>query len=321
MSDQSTDEAEIIDLIHRNRIAAWTSDFATYEQCFVHAPYTTRWNATKLAGIFVWQGWDDYSARVRKQFSLGLTSKLNAYETEVVDLKLRVYGDMAWATFRQRYPAADWHHTGMSPSYEVRVFERHDGSWRVAFLGYLDGDPVPTASPLVNVGPDGTVLWQNEAATALLADDDDLVIRNGRIKARDSKNDQRLQGAIKWAAGQGSPMIPGRGGLPIVIEAGDGIPAKVWWVIADSGQILLSLAAQGNEEKQLAAAAVVFGLSPAQRQIAAQIVAGRSVAEAAGAMGITANTARTHLERIFEKTGVRTQPALVRVLLSTVVPI
>ena len=33
-------------------------------------------------------------------------------------------------------------------------------------------------------------------------------------------------------------------------------------------------------------------------------------------MGTTESTARTHLNRVFDKTGVRTQPALVRVLLS-----
>jgi DNA-binding CsgD family transcriptional regulator len=38
-------------------------------------------------------------------------------------------------------------------------------------------------------------------------------------------------------------------------------------------------------------------------------------------LGITANTARTHLDRIFDKTGVRTQPALVRALLSVAAPV
>ena len=43
--------------------------------------------------------------------------------------------------------------------------------------------------------------------------------------------------------------------------------------------------------------------------------------ERATEMKITPNTARTHLNRVFEKTGVRTQTALVRVLLSTAAPI
>ena len=37
MVNNPDDEVAIIDLIHRNRIASWTKDFAAYEKCFVHA--------------------------------------------------------------------------------------------------------------------------------------------------------------------------------------------------------------------------------------------------------------------------------------------
>ena len=67
-------------------------------------------------------------------------------------------------------------------------------------------------------------------------------------------------------------------------------------------------------------AAVVYGLSPAQKLVAGHIVAGLSIGEIAEAMQIKPNTVRTHLDRIFEKTGVRNQTALVRVLLSIVTP-
>jgi DNA-binding CsgD family transcriptional regulator len=36
--------------------------------------------------------------------------------------------------------------------------------------------------------------------------------------------------------------------------------------------------------------------------------------------GVTLNTARTHLRRLFDKTGVRTQAALVRALLAITPP-
>jgi DNA-binding CsgD family transcriptional regulator len=38
-------------------------------------------------------------------------------------------------------------------------------------------------------------------------------------------------------------------------------------------------------------------------------------------MKIKPSTARTHLERIFDKTGVRSQPALVRLLLLAAAPV
>jgi DNA-binding CsgD family transcriptional regulator len=91
---------------------------------------------------------------------------------------------------------------------------------------------------------------------------------------------------------------------------------RVWWVLAGDGSIIFAMGTAGLNEKRLDAAAVVFGLSPAQKQLAAHVAGGRSLPEIADLMGITANTARTHLNRIFDKTGVHSQAALVRILLS-----
>lgn len=152
MPDRSDDEAAITALIHRSRIAVWMHDFDDYAKCFVHGAGTARWNASPISGIHVRQGWEEISAAARRMFELyeGQKHPTNAYETQVLDLRIHVSGDMAWATYRQKYPDAPmppgwtqsrpWHHAGNSPSHEVRVFERQDGKWRIAFLGYLDPD-------------------------------------------------------------------------------------------------------------------------------------------------------------------------------------
>jgi len=58
-----------------------------------------------------------------------------------------------------------------------------------------------------------------------------------------------------------------------------------------------------------------FGLTPAEAGFALEIVKGDGRAAAAARSNITTGTARTHLARIFEKTGVRRQAELVRLLL------
>ena len=339
MADLSDDEAAILAVIHGSRIAVWMRDFEAYQKCYVHAPYTTRWNASPVSGITVSTGWDEIADKVRQgiasyagspDFSASV-AHANAYATEILDLKIRISGDMAWATYRQAYPATTaprgvvpsraWHHASPSPTHEVRVLERQGGEWRIAFIGFLDPGSGRSASALLQLAPDGTVEWQSDAAAEALAGEDDLVIRNGRLRVRDTSTDARLQAAIKWAATLSAPIMPGRGSLPIAMEAGDGLPTKVWWVIAESGKIFFSLGDPGRDEQRLDAAAIVYGLSRAQRQVAGHIVAGHTLAETAEHMGITVNTARTHLDRVFEKTGVRTQPALVRALLSVAAPI
>ena len=60
----------------------------------------------------------------------------------------------------------------------------------------------------------------------------------------------------------------------------------------------------------------LYALTVVEARLAAWLAQGKSVHEAAAAMGITVNTARAYLKRIYDKTGVRRQPELVRVLLS-----
>jgi DNA-binding CsgD family transcriptional regulator len=324
VANDPKDEADILDLIHRNRIAIWLHDLDLYQQCFVHADYLTRWNASRTGGVFIRQGWDNIEARVKHLFTdPTVRSPRNAHETTVENLMLRIDGDMAWATFDQKYPSEeqvsiveDYRHTR-----EVRVFERHGGDWRIAFWGVMNQSVTGHDAAVLHLDGEGTVTWASTQARAALATDDDLVIRNGRLRVRDSRTDQKLQAAIKWAAGLDTSFLVGRGSIPVVLEAGEGLPTRVWWLIADNGLIVFLIGDSSFSERRLDAAAAVFGLSPAQKRLAGLVAEGLSLPEIAERMAITANTARTHLERVYEKVGVRTQPALVRILLSTAAPV
>lgn len=63
-------------------------------------------------------------------------------------------------------------------------------------------------------------------------------------------------------------------------------------------------------------AQAVYGLSDGQARLARQIADGKGAKEAAEALGISVNTARTHLSRLYDKTEAHAQTALVRLLLS-----
>lgn len=58
----------------------------------------------------------------------------------------------------------------------------------------------------------------------------------------------------------------------------------------------------------------LYRLTAGEARLASCLLQGKSVEEAAAAMGITVNTARAYLKRIYNKTGVRRQPELVRLL-------
>ena len=62
----------------------------------------------------------------------------------------------------------------------------------------------------------------------------------------------------------------------------------------------------------------LFGLTPAETRLALAIFDGQTPAEAAETLGITHNTARNQLARVFEKTGANRQAALVRLIMRSV---
>lgn len=64
--------------------------------------------------------------------------------------------------------------------------------------------------------------------------------------------------------------------------------------------------------------ACLYHLTPAEEALALRLVQGQSLKEAAEELGITLNTARTHLKHIFLKTGTQRQSELMRLLLQGV---
>ena len=64
----------------------------------------------------------------------------------------------------------------------------------------------------------------------------------------------------------------------------------------------------------IAALRRLYGLTPAEGRVAAHIGHGISVADAAQSLGISVGTTRTHLKRIFGKTGATRQAQLVRLI-------
>ena len=91
---------------------------------------------------------------------------------------------------------------------------------------------------------------------------------------------------------------------------------------AGAGAVLLRLIDPADAPlPDPAALRTQFGFTPAESALALDILAGNDLAESARRRGITRNTARVHLRRLFEKTGTRRQAELMRLLLLCPQPI
>ncbi|WP_269617985.1 helix-turn-helix transcriptional regulator [Zhongshania sp. BJYM1] len=63
----------------------------------------------------------------------------------------------------------------------------------------------------------------------------------------------------------------------------------------------------------------LFGLTPAEARLAIRLVNGLSLDEAAVSLGVSRNTAKSHLSAVFSKTGVTRQTQLIQLILNSVV--
>lgn len=106
------------------------------------------------------------------------------------------------------------------------------------------------------------------------------------------------------------------GRLPVIIGEDDTGETSICWVAPQSGSARITFSDERAIEKRLGMAGVTFRLSPEQLKLTRLIVRGFDSSAAAERLGVSPNTTRTQLRRIYDKTGVHTQSALVQVILS-----
>lgn len=172
----------------------------------------------------------------------------------------------------------------------------------------------------------GRVIFANAAAEQVAGDG--LTIVQGRLTAKLASSQEALRTAIARAslddaATLSAPprrvLIPGQeqGGflavhiLPVRAVAGDGVEN----LLIDVSVIAVVTNAQPGEPPDPALVRDLFGLTLAEARIAALIGAGLAPRNASLALGISEETARTTLKRVFAKVGVSRQSELAALLM------
>ncbi len=185
------------------------------------------------------------------------------------------------------------------------------------------------------VAADGAILHANAAAKAMLDDAQGPIRRShdGRLAGRRGGATEELRGAIA-AAAEGATRIGGAG-IGVALGTTEGLdPAAVAHVLPLAGgsgrrglmpraaaAVFVSAPRAATPAVTLDAVARSLGLTPAEARLLGRLVAGDSVTEAAVTLGVAASTARTHLNRIFGKTGTSRQAELVALVAKLAVPV
>jgi DNA-binding CsgD family transcriptional regulator len=178
------------------------------------------------------------------------------------------------------------------------------------------------------VGDAGSVVHAKRAARAMLAAGDMLYLRHGVLAVRGGNGDacppqRALIEAIGGALRDDLVVGPHGVAIPLTAGGGDRYVAHVLPLTSGTRRkaarasragaaVFIHKAALGGL-LPLEAMAQQFGLSPAELRVLAVVIEiGGSVTEVAGVLGLSEPTVKTHLRRLFDKTGTKRQADLVR---------
>ena len=167
------------------------------------------------------------------------------------------------------------------------------------------------------------VLFTNRRGAELLAKGDGFLLSpTGICRASRTAETAQLQRLVTQALAV--PEHPGGnrlGGLSLTRNSGERpLPVVVAPMAARPGEPAVAMLLVSDPDHQpLPAVETVgqlFDLTEAEARLALALTEGHRVEDAAALLGITANSARTYLKRIFAKTGVDRQAELVRLIMA-----
>jgi DNA-binding CsgD family transcriptional regulator len=184
-------------------------------------------------------------------------------------------------------------------------------------------DRLPLGVAMISVT--GRVIELNRRARELLAQADGLMWERGYLAAQLPGESRTLHALIRSAAqtGEGKGTHPGG---PISISRPSGRrafkllvcpyrPSPTWRGIEPPSATVFMTDPEQRIAQSSERLVARYGLTFAEAGLAMRLAQGESIAEAGAALNITEHTARTHLKRVFAKTGTTRQPELVRQLL------
>jgi DNA-binding CsgD family transcriptional regulator len=188
------------------------------------------------------------------------------------------------------------------------------------FSDILDG----LSAGMILVDGIGRVVHANAAGNAILGAADFLRTVHGRLVAGDARTNAAFR-EILAAADAGDAAVGLRGiALPLTAHDGERYVAHVLpltsGVRRQAGVAFNAVAALFIRKAALAASAApdvigrMYKLTPAELRVLLAIVDVGGVPEVAAALGVASTTIKTHLNRLFEKTGVCRQADLVKLV-------
>jgi DNA-binding CsgD family transcriptional regulator len=186
------------------------------------------------------------------------------------------------------------------------------------------------AAAVVLVDANARILHANAAAQSMFSAGGPVLAANNELRTSSAAANNALRSAIARAASNESAL--GYGGIAVPIQAGNGTSAIAHVLPLKYGKLRPDMAhgavaavfltpAQKSALPPVEALAGLFDLTPTEARVMIEIASGKNRAATAIALGIADSTVKTHLARVFEKTGTSEQLELARLVASLTPPV
>lgn len=197
---------------------------------------------------------------------------------------------------------------------------------KAAFEATLD----TLAVAVVLVDAEARIRHANAAAQAMLSVGAPILTQRGELRASSPQATLALTTAIARAATDEAQI--GLAGIGVPVHGPDGQHAIAHVLPLKFGQLRPDLAhgavaavfvtpAQTNPLPPVEALAALYELTPMESRVLLEVASGKNRAASADALGIADSTVKTHLARIFEKTGTSEQAELSKLVASLTPPV
>lgn len=313
-------EQEVLDFLRSEQESYYSGDFDAFVEHWHHGPEVRRVLSGPQVGTRVNTGWEELFTRFKEGFRQ-YPQSFDAQELLRWDnIQVQVSAEMAWISYDQIALKHIPEMHAVPLSHEIKIVQRFDGAWKLICLMVVIPAIGRDDVPCIELGANGSVINVNALARERLDQHSGLMVSHERLRARSQAYDVDLQKAIELSKKRLATNLP-RGFLneqAIVVLLGEddaGHPVFCW-VAAEQERVLVSFDDAFLLRAKLDRAAASFGLSPAQLNLAELLTTGRDLAAAAEELGVTVNTVRTQVRRMFEKTHTHNQAGLVSRLLN-----
>jgi len=313
-------ERNILEVLRAENAAYYRGDFEEMASYWLHGPAVRRIIAGSQ-GTHITFGWDKLSER----FKEGMRQFPQDFVVEEwlrwENLQIQAVTDMAWVIYDQVAVQQSNDIQSTSFQHETKILHRVDGAWKLACVLVASPGIGRDDTPQIELNRNSKVVRVNSLARERLPDHPGLVVSGDRLRARNRDFDAVLQDEIGRVLDQlTTPLPPGffrqRALDPVALGEDDFGRPLYCWVTVEEETLFVTFDDSQFLELRLDVAAEVYSLSPAQQSLAGLLADGNDLTDAANQLGVSVNTLRTQLRRMFEKTGTHTQAALISALLS-----